>query len=147
MIEDYVTSCIEGRIRLRHSALQEPENAQLLKQFLAALPGMQNVAVNPRTGSLLLEYDPEKLSMRDLLELASGWEEQAATSEPCRPLRKDCSPLALLLNRRMLNRGMLALLGASLVAGMAGRTGVHVATGGLFVLFNALHVYTWRKCL
>lgn len=146
MIEEYITSCLEGRVRLRHPALREATTAEMLHLFLANLPGIRNIAINQRTGSLLLEYDPQQLRMQDLLELASGWEEQIAGSEPSCPDRKE-GALAGLLNRRVLNRGMLVLLGACLALGLTGRTGGHVATGGLFALLCGAHVYTWRKCL
>ena len=146
MIEEYITSCLEGRVRLRHPALREAATAGMLQPFLANLPGMRNVAINPRTGSLLLEYDSDQLRMQDLLELASGWEEQLAGPEPSCPVRKE-GALAGLLNRRALNRGMLVLLGVSLALGLTGRTGGHVATGGLFALLCGAHAYTWRKCL
>ncbi len=148
MIEDHIVSCIEGRIRLRHPALRDPENARLLRPILEGLPGMSTVAVNPRTGSLLLEYDPERLSMKDLLESASGLE--AALSVPeIRPGAggKGVAVCAGVSGRRLLNRSMSALLVASVALALGGRMRGHVLTGGLFVLLTALHMYGRRRLL
>ena len=48
---------------------------------------------------------------------------------------------------RFTNRGMLATLGASLAFGLAGRERGHIVAGGLFLLFNLAHLYTYRKAL
>ena len=51
-----------GRLRLRLSWLRDvPEEAPLLADRLASLNGMIEAAVRPRTGSVLCQYDPERL--------------------------------------------------------------------------------------
>ena len=57
-IESCITSFVDGRVRLRHPSLKRAEDAELVRGFLASLPGILRVTVNSRTGSLLLEYDP-----------------------------------------------------------------------------------------
>ena len=64
-IESCITSFVGGRVRLRHPSLKRAEDAEQVRGFLASLPGMLRVTVNSRTGSLLLEYDPDQIS-RDL---------------------------------------------------------------------------------
>lgn len=149
MIEDHIVSCIEGRVRLRHPALQEPENAQLLRPFLEGLPGMNNVVINPRTGSLLLEYNPERLNMKDLLESAAGLEAVLSVPETKSGAGGNlvAAAVAGVSGRRLLSRSMLVLLAASVALGLGGYTRGHVVTGGLFVLLNMLHVYRWRRSL
>ena len=65
-IESCITSFVDGRVRLRHPSLKRAEDAELVRGFLASLPGILRVTVNSRTGSLLLEYDPDQISREDL---------------------------------------------------------------------------------
>lgn len=69
-IESCITSFVDGRVRLRHPSLKRAEDAELVRGFLASLPGILRVTVNSRTGSLLLEYDPDQISREDLVALA-----------------------------------------------------------------------------
>ena len=137
MIEDAVTSFMDGRVRLRHSALKDAAQAEQVRTLLASTPGMRNVAVNSRTGSLLLEYDPAQISREDLLSLAGQWEAYAQAEAG--PKRIDHAAA------RFVNRGMLATFAAALAFGFAGRGRVYVAAGGLFLLLNLVHLYTYRK--
>ena len=70
-----VTCFFAGRLRLRHPALRAPDRAEAARARLAATPGVHAVTVNPRTGSLLLEYDAAKpdaeLLVRDLIGAAA----------------------------------------------------------------------------
>ena len=59
-IESCITSFVDGRVRLRHPSLKRAEDAEQVRGFLASLPGILRVTVNSRTGSLLLEYDPDQ---------------------------------------------------------------------------------------
>ena len=126
-----VTCFFAGRLRLRHPALRAPDRAEAARARLAATPGVHAVTVNPRTGSLLLEYDAAKpdaeLLVRDLIG--------AATPKPDR--RRNGGTRRT--RSRLLNRAMLAAL--------ADRTRAHTLAGGLFLILNALHVYEYRRNL
>ena len=63
-----IESFVPGRVRLRSRLLSEPRTAELLKRALLGIQGVRSVAVNERTGGLLLEYDAERLP----LSLLSG---------------------------------------------------------------------------
>lgn len=67
---DYVTSFIDGRVRLRHPALKDAATAEFISGIVGSVEGITNVQTNPVTGSLLIFYDPAKLSREQLLELA-----------------------------------------------------------------------------
>ena len=142
-IESCITSFVDGRVRLRHPSLKRAEDAELVRGFLASLPGILRVTVNSRTGSLLLEYDPDQISREDLL--AGQWADFASAQDEAEAPRKRRFDRARAI--RFTNRGMLATLGASLAFGLAGRERGHVVAGGLFLLFNLAHLYTYRKAL
>ena len=80
-IESCITSFVDGRVRLRHPSLKRAEDAELVRGFLASLPGILRVTVNSRTGSLLLEYDPDQISREDLLALAGQWADFASAQD------------------------------------------------------------------
>ena len=105
---------------------------------------MLRVTVNSRTGSLLLEYDPDQISREDLLALAGQWADFASAQDEAAPRKRRVDRARAI---RFTNRGMLATLGASLAFGLAGRERGHVVAGGLFLLFNLAHLYTYRKAL
>ena len=139
-IESCITSFVDGRVRLRHPSLKRAEDAEQVRGFLASLPGILRVTVNSRTGSLLLEYDPDQI-----MALAGQWADFASAQDEAAAPRKRRFDRARAI--RFTNRGMLATLGASLAFGLAGRERGHVVAGGLFLLFNLAHLYTYRKAL
>ena len=144
-IESYITSFVDGRVRLRHPSLKRAEDAEQVRGFLASLPGMLHVTVDSRTGSLLLEYDPAQISRENLLALAGQWADFASAQDGAAAPRKRHFSRAKAI--RFTNRGMLATLAASLAFGLAGRERGHIVAGGLFLLFNLAHLYTYRKAL
>ena len=123
-IESCITSFVDGRVRLRHPSLKRAEDAEQVRGFLASLPGMLRVTVNSRTGQ--------------------GADFAAAQDEAEAPRKRRFDRARAI---RFTNRGMLATLGASLAFGLAGRERGHVVAGGLFLLFNLAHLYTYRKAL
>ena len=143
-IESCITSFVDGRVRLRHPSLKRAEDAEQVRGFLVSLPGMQRVTVHSRTGSLLLEYDPDQISREDLLALAGQWADFVSAQDEAAPRKRRFDRARAI---RFTNRGMLATLGASLAFGLAGRERGHVVAGGLFLLFNLAHLYTYRKAL
>lgn len=69
----YVRSFMDGRVRLRHPALQDRQVAELARQGIAAIPGVQQVEVNTLSGSALLHYDSKRLSREKLMEMGIAW--------------------------------------------------------------------------
>ena len=62
-----------GRLRVRAEALHDAETASAVRAALDAEPGITSVAHNPRTGSLLVEYEPGLASAEGiLLRIASA---------------------------------------------------------------------------
>lgn len=87
-IESCITSFVDGRVRLRHPSLKRAEDAEQVRGFLVSLPGMLRVTVNSRTGSLLLEYDPDQISREDLLALAGQWADFASAQDEAAPRKR-----------------------------------------------------------
>ncbi len=52
---------VPGRIRMKvPSARGNPAQLEEIKKAFAAIPGIEEVAVNPDTGSIVLKYDPDQ---------------------------------------------------------------------------------------
>ena len=126
-----------------------------MRGFLETKEGVRSASVNPRTGSLLLEYDPEHLAPLHLLAFVEEMQQtlhidfREKTEEKC-----GCSlfrPLSGLMGgmtpRQLENRGMMLALGASVACILAGRGTGHAAFGWVFLALNALHLVRYRKCL
>ena len=66
MIE-YVHS-VPGRLRLKLSSIENrPDAAEALRSAAASIDGVTSVSANPTTGSLIVHYQPERLSSLMLL--------------------------------------------------------------------------------
>lgn len=142
MSEPSIVSFVEGRVRLRHRALKNAALAEQARHVLPQLPGMLEVNINQRTGSALLQYDPAEWSKDSLLGLLRQWEENNVTGTGlASPVSSRCTV------RRLVNRGMLASLAASVVLGFRGQARAHVLAGGLFLAFGACHVWNVRRSL
>ena len=154
-MEECIRSIAPGRIRVRHDALKDAELAERVRGFLETKEGVRSASVNPRTGSLLLEYDPEHLAPLHLLAFVEEMQQtllidvREKTEEQC-----GCSlfrPLSGLMGgmtpRQLENRGMMLALGASVACILAGRGTGHAAFGWVFLALNALHLVRYRKCL
>lgn len=148
----YVRSYVPGRIRLRHPALKSPAAVKALQEFLGKMDGITALEVNPRVGSLLLYWDPEKLDIESLKAMAVMMlpkEEEAAEAE-----KKAC-PLAALnplhstkAVNQFVNRSMTAtflLMLSGLVPGLRLGRQVHIAAGAAFAAFAAWHMARYRK--
>ena len=52
---------VPGRIRMKiPSAKGNPEQLQSYKEVLSLLPGVEDIELNPVTGSIILKYDPDR---------------------------------------------------------------------------------------
>ena len=69
----YVRSFTEGRVRLRHPALENPRTAGAAQRSLEGIPGIREVGINTQTGSVLLLYDPAVLDRETLADKGVLW--------------------------------------------------------------------------
>lgn len=149
-----ITSCIPGRVRLRHPRLHDPDESGRLCALLHVTEGILDVTANPRTGSLLVLYDTTVVNEDDLARaaarctgyLAASAHERAPDTQAGHGVRTRRG-FDRRESARLAKRGMMATLGATLLLGLAGREKAHVAAGTLFTLCNAYHIYAYRRQL
>jgi hypothetical protein len=70
-----ITSHTRGRIRLRLEAVKGAPAPEMPKE---GLKGVKSLAINPKTGSCLLEYDPEVLSVQTIASFVEAIDPGAA---------------------------------------------------------------------
>ena len=82
-MEECIRSIAPGRIRVRHDALKDAELAERVRGFLETKEGVRSASVNPRTGSLLLEYDHLWKKCSKLCISTSGKRRKKSAAVPC----------------------------------------------------------------
>ena len=136
-----IASFIDGRVRLRTEALKNPETLSVVENAVKAREGVLSTRANPRTGSLLVEYDPERISREDLLVAAELLNKELGLSSESGkekgPLLRLCEPRSELLL-------LGGSLGITLLGGLVSKR-LHLAAGGAFLLFCGKHLYDRRR--
>lgn len=74
---------VPGRIRMKvPSAKDNPELLEQIKQTFSAIPGIEQVTINPTTGSVVLHYDTERHDeLHDHLHHHTGGHYKPPTNE------------------------------------------------------------------
>ncbi|WP_298030405.1 hypothetical protein [uncultured Desulfovibrio sp.] len=158
----YLTHVMEGRARLRHSALNGIAGRE---KALAVLTGASGVLeARPGSGSILLILAPDadlesicrdlESALPELRQPARGTRTSVADTAASGPFSflsglpfygKSCfqgmSP------RRLELRALLAACGLSAALGFAGNKSAHLLAGAAFGLLAARHVWTRRGAL
>lgn len=140
-----ISSFIDGRVRIRCDALRNPDAAAAIEGTLRETPGVLSATANPRTGGLLVEYDPDAVTQEQLLEAAKMLDAFAAQEQAVPKKACCCRRLTKAEAMRISKRGMLGSLAALVVFAAADRKQPHMLAGGLFLAFNAYHLYAYRK--
>lgn len=148
-----ITSFIEGRIRIKDAALKNPATMQTVLTLIQAEEGISSAVPNPKTGSILVRYDPEKISKEMLLEAAAMMEQHLPKTDKAKGqkaslLRKgseNCRQLiSLTPTGESLLLGGLCLLTA--VSGFFGKR-THMTIGLAFIALCSLHLYKRKNHL
>jgi hypothetical protein len=141
-----ITSFVPGRIRIRDASLKDPS---LPLDGLRALQGVSQVDHNPRTGSVLVLYDPGSVDMDKAAELLSGVDPsilQAPADEPppawARPHRP--SEATKTMNETV---AMSLALAATLASGFVRSRKVHFMAGMFLVELVVEHLWRFRHRL
>lgn len=149
-ITECISSFIDGRVRLRHPALKDPSLAEAACSVLSGVEGVESVQANPVIGSLLMFYNPKKLSKEALLELAKEGLALLPKGEHSRKAPASRSLLNMMLSRntaRMVNRAMCISLLLCVASAFIGMPALHRAAGTAFALSSLQHMAAHRKAL
>ncbi len=149
---DAVASFIDGRVRLRHPALKQPELMGTARAFLESVEGVTAVQGNPTTGSLLIFYDAEQLDREKVLDLAAQGASFLAQSQCAEGNEKHpgASLVSVVFGRRaarMVDRVLFVSLLCTLGGAACGAGAVHKIAGMVFSLACLQHVAAHRKLL
>ncbi len=139
-----LTSFIDGRLRLRHPALKNPDTLALAESAARSLEGVQNVTGNPHTGSLLMTYDPAVLSRETLMETA----ERLRAFLPEDPAKPEKKARGWTFRRKCrAEAGVLSGTMSATVMGLFFGKRLHIAAGSLLLLACAQHLFRRRNRL
>ncbi len=151
---DCVPSFVDGRIRLRHPSLRDPGVLELAGSYLENIDGVTLVQRHASAGSLLLFYDPEKLSREDVLAclkqgaeylgLAAGEQGGEVKRSAGNPRKREFFGMDA---RKLTNRVMLSSLLCSLAGIAFGAKTLHAVAGGVFALACLKHTVAHRNAL
>lgn len=141
-----IASCIEGRIRFRHPALNDPELLKTVTDQLARMPGITGLTANPRTGSLLVTHDAG-IATADLLAMAKALaESQAERFQPQtapRPARRRLGQKQLV--RRTQKIGLATAMAATVATGLTDLKAAHLTVGFALAGLTAWHLFMYRR--
>ncbi len=159
-MEQYIVSFADGRIRLRHPILHDADLGAEIAQFLQAIPGMEKIEHKALTGSLLIMYDPEQLSIEELQGLLAQGGEWLKENAPEHALEESTEEvekgscvyftlpsLSTAQKRKALKRGMAFSMLLTLGSLVIGGSRLHVTAGTALALFALEHVWQRRRAL
>ena len=69
----YVRSFVDGRVRIRHPALQNEGVLRLAREKMGAIEGVQSVEGNSLSGSILITYDCKTIPRERLFAVGEAW--------------------------------------------------------------------------
>lgn len=148
-----ITSFVDGRVRLRHPALKETANADILLDKLRGHSAVKNIDYAALTGSVLVEYAPELLEVEELYDLICEFEECFTDGKkehssgagfsfssfiPVKGSETLSAALRLLPRKQEVK--LLNTTLALCLLGLVGPMALHRWAGGAFALLAAAHV-------
>lgn len=147
-----IASCFDGRIRIRDQRLTQKGVADVACEVLSAIPGISQVTINGRTGSLLIIYSAAVAKLQDIMETITGLFGVEQESPKARfgkeiPFVSGKQALGLSVRKAAVNMGMLASLLTSMIGILFGLKKLHVAAGILFLAFFGIHFFERRRTI
>ncbi len=129
-----IASHIDGRLRVRHVRLRDPDLMGKVLTELKRIPDITKIETNPRTGSLLVLYPP---SNETAMALVRQFENEAFDE-------LDESPM--LLSRQTVKFVMTVSYISGAVAIVHSKK-LHVGLQSIFIGFAAIHLWQNRWSL
>ena len=148
-----IASHFDGRIRIRDQQLTNKGVAQAMSEALSALPGVGQVTVNERVGSLLVIYSAAVTKLQSIMVRISGLLGEAPPMPTSAPSGKEdgcvtgLRSLRLPGKKKAVNLGMLASLVTSMLGIIFGLKKLHVAAGVLFLAVFGVHIFERRRVM
>lgn len=144
-----IASCIDGRLRIRDQQLTQKHFAEAVREALSALPGISQVNINEKIGSLLIVYSAAVTNLRGILDAII--EQLGEVEEPLNARSGERAsgkqPLGPAGRKSAVNMGMLASLLTSVIGIMLGLKKLHVGAGILFLAFFGIHFFKRRRAV
>ncbi len=152
MIENCITSFVEGRIRVRHPIFTDELVVAQIQSLLQNLDGVESIQCNTRSGSLLLQYDADVLDKETLIGLLKQGEQWLFSTAPQEVEKKPCLAttfrnMTTREKRKLYNRTMAVSLGMTAMAIGVGNKRLHVLAGSVFLGLSLWHIKRMRKAL
>ncbi len=151
-----IISSINGRLRYRSPWLKQTTLQQELIEQLQQHTSIKQLSGDTQTGSLLLTYDIDQISRAEFETLISAATAQFQTSSEAAgcPMKldkntdksKNESGLGISANQ-MIKFGMLGSVIPSMIWASMGQKKIHIASGSIFLVFAAMHVFSYRERL
>ncbi len=145
-----IASHLPGRLRLRDSTLRDAGRNRALSDAIAGWRGVAAADGNPRTGGILVRYDPAIVAPGEMEERARA---ALAPPRPAEPADEGGEAAngngnggGLRRANRVAKIGMLATM-ATMLAALAFSKRVHAAAGVLHVGLLMIHLARHRKGL
>lgn len=142
-----IVSSVPGRLRLRDPALRCALRLDRLRGALATIAGIGAVEANLSAGSLVVRYDPARLTREAVEARIEAVAAKVLDSEPRPPAGERHAGTLRVRANRAAKRGMLGSLAASLLLVAMGHRRWHAFSGGLFLAFLAIHLAAHHRRL
>ena len=141
-----IVSSLPGRMRIRNVKLRgDPLRLNELEQALRAFDPECSITPNATSGSLLVQYDHERISQKVLAQ-AVDQAARAVFGLETRTRKQHYTPASLRLNRYA-KYGMFTSLGLTLWFAAVRAKRPHAAAGVLFVACLGIHLAVHRHRL
>jgi copper chaperone CopZ len=155
-----IVSHFEGRVRFRDQVLRRDQVLAQAQEAVQALPGVRAVEANPRSGSLLVHYDPGQIGLDPLVQAISGLAGLSVGATQSKPAEAQPRPRVRTAGRRatdtvfggrpvrvLKNVGMLATMSVSMGALLFHLKKVHLLSGLAFLALSGDHVLERKRAL
>lgn len=144
----FIASHVAGRLRLRHPELRRTGRNAELATLLGGWEGVTGAEGKPACGSIVLRYDPARLSPAEaqarVAALFTGAEAADEVDGTGDETVSQDDGLSLWSFNRPAKIGMLTALAGTLVALSVGKK-LHAVFGALHVAFLLVHLANHRK--